>query len=165
MKDWSSQLKDVLRRYYPLGTGCKSNVHKTFRRRSVYVMCRGVWGAGITFEELKTVLLEKELTLNNRPLTFTYKIPGNEVLTLSHLIYGRRINTISIKLERRRVYEPFTLTMYIGCSKTYDFCMFVCFVFMLLCFHVCPHACFHLISDVHVVRTFENRIPFQRFEK
>ena len=52
-------------------------------------------GAKIAFEELKTVLPEIELTLNNRPLTFTYKI-GNEFLTLSHLILGRRLNTMSI---------------------------------------------------------------------
>ena len=26
-------------------------------------------------------------------------------------------------------------------------------------------VCFHLISHVHIVRTFENRIPFQTFEK
>ena len=150
MKDWSSQLKDVLKRYYPPGTGCKW----TYIRRSEdvqFTSCvEGVWGARITFEELQTVLLEKELTLNNRPLTFTYEIPGNEVLTLSHLIYGRRINTISIKLERRRVYEPFTLTMYIGCSKTYDFCMFVCFVFMFALLSRLP-TCM-LSSDIRRAR-------------
>ena len=35
----------------------------------------------------------------------------------------------------------------------------------MLCFHVCTHVCFHLISNVHTVRTFENRTPFQTFEK
>ena len=53
-------------------------------------------GARITFEELETVLREIELTLINRPLTFIYEILGDEVLTPSHLIHGRRINTISI---------------------------------------------------------------------
>ena len=53
-------------------------------------------GARITYEELETVLREIELTLNNRPLTFTYEIPGDGVLTPSHLVHGRRINTISI---------------------------------------------------------------------
>ena len=55
--------------------------------------------------------------------------------------------------------------MYIGSSKKYDFCMFVSFVFifaLLSCLHT---LCFHLISNVHVVRTFKNRIPFQTFEK
>ena len=31
----------------------------------------------------------------------------------------------------------------------------------LLCFHLYTHACFHLISNVHIIRTFENRITFQ----
>ena len=35
-------------------------------------------GSGIAFEELETVLCEIELTLNNRPLTFTYEI-GDEI--------------------------------------------------------------------------------------
>ena len=52
--------------------------------------------ARISYEELETVLREIELTLNNRPLTFTYEIPGDEVLTPSHLTHGRRINTISM---------------------------------------------------------------------
>ena len=39
--------------------------------------------------------------------------------------------------------------------------LYVC----ILCFHVSAHECFHLISNVHIVRTFENRIPFQTFEK
>ena len=46
--------------------------------------------------------------------------------------------------------------------------IFVCLFVLLscmLCFHVCTHECFHLISNVHIVRTFENRIPFQTFEK
>ena len=46
--------------------------------------------------------------------------------------------------------------------------IFVCLYVLLacmLCFHVCTHVCFPLISHVHIVRTFKNRIPFQRFEK
>ena len=53
-------------------------------------------GVRTTYEELETVLRVIELTLNNRTLTFTYEFPGDEVLTPSHLIHGRRINTISI---------------------------------------------------------------------
>ena len=37
-----------------------------------------ILGSRIVFEELETVLCEIELTLNNRPLTFTYKI-GAEI--------------------------------------------------------------------------------------
>ena len=65
----------------------------------------------------------------------------------------------------RHITEPFSLKMYIGSAKTYDSCMFVCFAFMyalLSCLHTCMH---HLISNVHIVRTFENSIPFQTFEK
>ena len=39
--------------------------------------------------------------------------------------------------------------------------LYVC----MLCFHFCTHVCFHLISNVLIVRTFENRTPFQMFEK
>ena len=53
-------------------------------------------GARITYKELETVLCEIEITLNNRLLTFTYEIPGDEVFMPSHLIHGRRINTILI---------------------------------------------------------------------
>ena len=35
----------------------------------------------------------------------------------------------------------------------------------MLLFHVCTLVCFHLISNAHIVRTFENSIPFQAFEK
>ena len=35
----------------------------------------------------------------------------------------------------------------------------------MLWFHVCTHVCFHLTSKVHIVRTFDNRIPFQMFKK
>ena len=40
--------------------------------------------------------------------------------------------------------------------------IFVCLC--MLCFHVCTHICFHLISNVHIVRTFDNR-TVQTFEK
>ena len=46
--------------------------------------------------------------------------------------------------------------------------IFVCLHVLLscmLCFHVCKHLCFHLISNLHIVRIFENRILFQTFEK
>ena len=41
-----------------------------------------VLGVKIVFEEIETVLCEIELTLNNQPLTFTYKI-GDEVYQLT----------------------------------------------------------------------------------
>ena len=57
------------------------------------------------------------------------------------------------------VFESFSLKMYIGSAKTL-------FLYVsMLCFHVCTYVCFHLISNMHIIRTFENRIPFQTFEK
>ena len=53
----------------------------------------------VTFEEMLTVLQEIETVINNRPLTFTYEEPAEEVLTPSHLVYGRRINLHSNDLE------------------------------------------------------------------
>ena len=38
-----------------------------------------------------TVLMELEATLNSRPLTYDYDELGAEMLTPSHLIYGRRL--------------------------------------------------------------------------
>ena len=37
---------------------------------------------------------EVEATLNSRPLTYDYDIPGEEVLTPAHLTYGRRLATL-----------------------------------------------------------------------
>ncbi|XP_028512935.1 uncharacterized protein LOC110232368 [Exaiptasia diaphana] len=50
--------------------------------------------ASLTFDELVTVLTETECTLNCRPLTYEYNDIGEEVLTPSHLVYGRRINSL-----------------------------------------------------------------------
>ena len=56
--------------------------------------------------------------------------------------------------------------MYIWSAKTYDFCMFAYFAFMYaLFFMFATNVSFHLIPNVQIVRTFENRIPIQTFEK
>ena len=47
--------------------------------------------ASLTFAELLTVVVEIEGTLNSRPLTFAYDEVGYEVLTPSHLMFGRRL--------------------------------------------------------------------------
>ena len=63
--------------------------------RSVKRCLRKVLGnAKLTVEELSTVLVEVEGTLNARPLTEEYEEFEGEVLTPSHLIYGRAINFI-----------------------------------------------------------------------
>ena len=53
-----------------------------------------IGNAKLTFDELRTVLVEVEATLNDRPLTYEYDEVGSEVLTPSHLIYGRRITSL-----------------------------------------------------------------------
>ena len=45
-------------------------------------------------DELATVLVEVECTLNSRPLMYEYDEVGEEVLTPSHLIFGKRINSL-----------------------------------------------------------------------
>ena len=51
--------------------------------------------ASLTFEELRTILVEIEATLNNRPLTYIYDDEQrvSYPLTPASLIYGRRITT------------------------------------------------------------------------
>ena len=47
--------------------------------------------ARLNADELLIVLTELEATLNSRPLTYDYDELGAEMLTPSHLIYGRRL--------------------------------------------------------------------------
>ena len=62
---------------------------------SVKSCLRKVLGnARLTFDEMRTVLVEIEGTLNSRPLTYNYDEVEREVLTPSHLIFGRRINSL-----------------------------------------------------------------------
>ena len=71
--------------------------------RSVKRCLRKVLGnAKLTVEELSTVLVEVEGTLNARPLTEEYEEFEGEVLTPSHLIYGRAINFIQKGREQNR---------------------------------------------------------------
>ncbi|XP_046857689.1 LOW QUALITY PROTEIN: uncharacterized protein LOC124451107 [Xenia sp. Carnegie-2017] len=59
--------------------------------RSVKRCLKKVLGnARLTFDELLTVLVEVEATLNSRPLTYTYDEVGSEPLTPSHLVTGRK---------------------------------------------------------------------------
>ena len=42
------------------------------------------------------MLAEIQIVINNRPLTFLYDKPAEEVLTPNHLLYGRKINLENI---------------------------------------------------------------------
>ena len=46
----------------------------------------------LTYEEVLTLLVEIEVVINNRPLTFVYDQPSDEPLTPNHLVFGRKLN-------------------------------------------------------------------------
>lgn len=50
--------------------------------------------ARLTYEELMTVLVEVEGTLNSRPLTYVYSDVCEQPLTPSHLVIGKRLATL-----------------------------------------------------------------------
>ena len=79
---------------------------------------------------------------------FTWKAPTKRSVTL----------VLSVFLFLGVFKEPFSLKLYIGSTKTWFLHV------SMLRFHVCTQVCFHLISSVQI-RTFENRIPNQTFEK
>ena len=59
----------------------------------VKICLRKVLGqAKLTFDELQTVLVEVEATLNSSPLTYECEEVSAEVLTPSHSIYGRLVS-------------------------------------------------------------------------
>ena len=60
-------------------------------KRCLYKIVRN---ARVTSEELYTVLTEIEATLNSRPLTFVSTEELEEAITPSHLLTGRRINSL-----------------------------------------------------------------------
>ena len=57
-----------------------------------------IGNARLSFDEMLTVLVEVEGTLNSRPLTYDDDYPSEEVLTPSHLIHGR-IHSLPEALE------------------------------------------------------------------
>ena len=46
----------------------------------------------LDYEYMLTLLAQIQVVINNRPLTFMYDEPGEEVLTPNHLLFGRKIN-------------------------------------------------------------------------
>ena len=51
-------------------------------------------------------------------------------------------------------------------ENVHEVCKKIWFLYVcMLCFHVRTHVYFRLTSNVRIIRTFENRIPFQTFEK
>ncbi|XP_029181161.2 uncharacterized protein [Acropora muricata] len=62
-------------------------------------LCKILGKAQLTYEELLTVLLEVEGAVNSRPLTYVYPEVTEEPLTPSHLVIGRRLNTLPHRTE------------------------------------------------------------------
>ena len=42
----------------------------------------------LNYEEMLTVLAKIQVIINNRPLTFSYEEPGDQVLKPNHLLFG-----------------------------------------------------------------------------
>lgn len=72
--------------------------------------------ARLSYEELLTVLAEVECTLNARPLTYEYNEVDQQVLTPSHLIYGRRIKTLPDEIV-----EPDDVVSEAQCSARFKY--------------------------------------------
>ena len=53
-----------------------------------------IGGARLTYEELLTVIIETEMVLNARPLSYVTSADVEEPLTLSHLLHGRRLMSL-----------------------------------------------------------------------
>ena len=90
----------------------------------------------------------------------------------THINWGYQAQKIAHKnryIKRYRFYWLFKSRSHWKCTLgLHKHMILVCLYALfssLLCFHDCTHVCIHLISNVHVVRTFKNRISFQTFEK
>ena len=104
---------------------------------------------------LKSKLQIKQFT--HKPKTFNFRI----YKVFSYLFSFANFSSTKFIFT----FESFSLKMHMCLQKHIIFVCLYVFLSCMLCFHVCTHECFHLISNVHIVRTFENRIPFQTFEK
>ena len=68
---------------------------KSVGRRLKRCLRKVLGNAKLSVDELSTVLTEIESTLNSRPLTYCYSEFGEEVVTPSHLLVGRRLTPLS----------------------------------------------------------------------
>ncbi|XP_065667794.1 uncharacterized protein LOC136088068 [Hydra vulgaris] len=55
--------------------------------------------APLNYEKLLTLMQEIEAVINNRPLTFVYNETCVEALTPGHLVFGRKLNLISVNSD------------------------------------------------------------------
>ena len=73
-----------------------------------------IGNARLTFDELLTILVEVEGTLNSRPLTYECNNPEGEVLTPTHLIYARRLQSLPEVTEEEDESES-------ACARRYKY--------------------------------------------
>ena len=71
--------------------------------------------AKLNYDELHTVLVEVEGTVNSRPLTYVSSDDPGEPLTPSHLMYGRRI--LSLPKVRSSIRIPLTKQYHLKISQ------------------------------------------------
>ena len=55
--------------------------------------------ARLDYSELQTILIEVESTVDSRPLIYVYDELESELLTPSHLLYGRRLAVLPDKRD------------------------------------------------------------------
>ena len=61
----------------------------------------------VSVDELRTLLVEIEARINNRPLTYIQEnVYEPEVLTPNHLLQGRMIDVIPPVINKRRIKDP-----------------------------------------------------------
>ena len=53
----------------------------------------------ITYIELRTIVQEIEVTLNNRPIDVDYDDDKEDILSPSHLIFGRQLSTTNMSTQ------------------------------------------------------------------
>ena len=66
--------------------------------------------ARLNYDELRTVLVEVEGTLNSRPLTYISSDDPEEPLTPSHVLFGRRILSLLEVTGNRKAYADHTVS-------------------------------------------------------
>ena len=83
---------DILLRFRSYKVALVSDVEKAFHM--IHVDEKVLRNAKVTLDELYTILVEIEGTLNNRPLTYMSSEEFDQALTPSHLICGRKLEQL-----------------------------------------------------------------------
>ena len=66
--------------------------------------------AGLTYDEINTVIVEVECVLHSRPFTYVSAEDQEEILTPSHLLNGRNISSLPELSEFREVLHMILIT-------------------------------------------------------